>query len=350
MGSGGTTILIRHAERQPPDEGAEGAPDQGFRVESTPVSPTIGGMRPNGSRRPVRLVLQHVLPAMVAATALLLTGCTAGSSAPAPTPTATPAVAVVKDLVFAAPGGTQLRLDACTPKGTTGTLPAVVIVHSGSFIEGEHGDLDWLCKEGAQHGFAAFTVDYRLLPAAHFPGQLDDVMSAVDWISAAPQVARFHVDPKRVALLGTSAGAIISSELLFGVPGSPAKPSRFVGGALLSAAYDMPAAAAEGPDATPEAVKVALEYAGCSTADCPALRTISAIHAVDRTDPPLFMANSTNELIPLPQLTEMDKALKAAGVQHESHIAQGTDHAEFIVKNHPDIDAAMWAFLTRIAR
>ncbi|GAA2749683.1 hypothetical protein GCM10009869_06440 [Amnibacterium kyonggiense] len=297
----------------------------------------------------MRLAIRSLVLAPALTTALLLAGCTTGASAPTPTPTRTPAVEVAHDLDFASPGGTPLKLDACTPKGVAGPLPAVVIVHSGSFIEGAHGDLDWLCEEGARHGFAAFTVDYRLLPAAHFPGQLDDVASAVDWISAAAQAKRFRVDPKRVALLGTSAGAIISSGLLTGVPGSPVKPSRFVGGALLSAAYDLPAAATQA-GTTQEEVKVALEYAGCSTTDCPALKTISAINSVDRSDPPIFLANSTNELVPLPQATAMDAALKAAGVQHEFHIAQGTDHAEFIVQNHPDIDAAMWAFLTKIAR
>ncbi len=281
--------------------------------------------------------------------ALILAGCS--SQTPAPAPTATPAVQVVRDLQFASPGGAPLLLDACTPKHAAGALPAVVIVHSGSFTEGSHSDLDWLCEQGAQHGFAAFTVDYRLLPKAHFPGQLDDVVSAVDWISSDHQATRFHVDPKRVTLLGTSAGATIVSELLTGVPGSPVPTSRFVGGALLSAGYDFAAVAGPGADASNSGVQVTLRYAGCSsTTDCPALAALSAVHAVSRSDPPMFLANSTNELVPLDQATEMDAALRAAGVRHELRIAQGKDHAEFIALNHPDIDAAMWTFLLTTVR
>jgi acetyl esterase len=286
--------------------------------------------------------------AALAIGALLLAGC--GSPAPTPTPSATPAVEVMHDLQFAAPGGIPLLLDACTPKHATRALPAVVIVHSGSFTEGSHSDLDWLCEQGAQHGFAAFTVDYRLLPKAHFPGQLDDVVSAVDWISSGAQATRFHVDPKRITLLGTSAGATIVSELLTGVPGSPVPTSRFVGGALLSAGYDFAAVAGPGADTSNVGAQETLLYAGCPTTDCPALATLSAVHSVSHNDPPMFLANSTNELVPLDQAKEMEAALHAAGVRHELRIAQGKDHAEFIAQNHPDIDAAMWAFLLTAVR
>jgi acetyl esterase len=299
------------------------------------------------SRRTAAALRAAACALAVTATAALA-GC--GTSGAAPSPTATPAVTVAHDLDFAQPDGVQLKLDACTPKGATGKLPAVVIVHSGSWSEGSHEDLDWLCAEGAQHGFAAFTVDYRLLPAASFPAQLDDVASAVDWISAKAQADRFHVDPKRVALLGTSAGGAIVAELLTGVPDSPVKPSRFVGGAMLSGIYDLTAAqeAAQG-DAT--AVKTVLDYVGCTAVEgCTRLAEASAIRSVDKTDPPMFLANSTNELVPTAQATSMEAALKAAGVQHELKIADGTDHAEFIAQNHRDIDAAMWAFLTKISR
>jgi acetyl esterase len=281
------------------------------------------------------------LAAVLVAAAATLTGCSTGGSAPVPTRTY--AVTTEKDVVFAQPDGVQLRLDACTPKGASGPLPAVVIVHSGSFTEGSHSDLDWLCAEGAARGFAAFTVDYRLLPAA-FPAQLQDVASAVDWISADAQAKRYDVDPKRIVLLGTSAGATVVAELLTGVPGSPVKPSRFKGGALLSAAVDATSVAQE-PGITPGELQVTLQYAGCTSTDCSRLDDISAVKHVSAGDPPMFVANSTDELVPVDQAKAMAAALQSAGVRHELRIVDGQDHAEFIAQNHPDVDAAMWAFL-----
>lgn len=284
--------------------------------------------------------------ALLVAVAALLTACSTGGAAPSPSPAASGPVSVVKDVVFAQPGGTELRLTACTPKSVQGDLPAVVIVHSGEFSQGSQQDLVWLCEEGARQGFAAFTVDYRLLPNA-FPTQLEDVVSAVDWISADAQAKRFHVDPKRIALLGTSAGGGIVSELLTGVPGSPVPSSRFIGGAMLSGLYDFTTIAQQGTEAD---VRVSLAYAGCDSTDCSRLADVSAVKHVDAKDPPMFLANSTDELVPQAQATAMAAALKAAGVRHELRIAQGEDHAEFIAMNHRDVDAAMWAFLRSIAR
>ena len=284
--------------------------------------------------------------AIVAAAAALLTACSTGGASPSSSPAASGPVDVVENLVFAQPEGTELQLTACTPREVRGSLPAVVIAHSGGFTEGSHEDLDWLCKEGAQRGFAAFTVDYRLLPSA-FPSQLEDVVSAVDWISAAEQVKRFRVDPKRIALLGTSAGGGIVSELLTGVPGSPVPSSRFIGGAVLSGVYDFTTIA---PESTAEALRVSLEYAGCDSVDCSRMSDVSAIKAVDANDPPMFHANSTDELVPLGQATAMRAALQAAGVRNELRISKGKDHAEFIAMNQRDIDAAMWTFLQSTAR
>jgi acetyl esterase len=297
-------------------------------------------------KRPSRLRALRGAALIVALTsAAALAGCSSGAS---PAPATSAPVDVVKDLDFAQPDGTQLQLDACTPQGATDALPAVVIVHSGSWTEGSHGDLDWLCEEGARHGFAAFTVDYRLLPSA-FPSQLEDVVSAVDWISADAQAKRFHVDPKRVALLGTSAGGAIVGELLTGVPGSPVPPSRFIGGAMLSGIFDFPSIVSAATGSSQQ--QVALDYAGCATTECSRLDDVSAAQHVDAGDPPMFLANSTTELMPLDQATTMAAALQAAGVRHELEIAtSGTDHAEFIALNHRDIDAKMWTFLESLAR
>lgn len=311
-------------------------------------APSIGPMHRSAPRGPARVRLGRVAAAtLLTLAAVALAGCSTGGAAP--TPSTSGPVAVAHDLAFADRGGrpSPLLLDACTPKEGTGALPAVVIVHSGSWTEGSHGDLDWLCEEGARHGFAAFTVDYRLLPAA-YPDQLEDVVTAVDWIRADAQAKRFRVDPSRVALLGTSAGAGIVAELLTGTPGSPVKPSRFVGGAMLSALYDFTALDQAATD--PAELKAPLEYAGCTALDCAKLAAVSAVRSVDTTDPPMFLANSTNELVPQAQATAMAAALEKAGVRHELRIADGTDHAEFIVRNHADIDAAMWRFLVAVAR
>ena len=57
------------------------------------------------------------------------------------------------------------------------------------------------------------------------------------------------------------------------------------------------------------------EYLGCATlTSCPQAADASPDRHVDPSDPPFFVTNSTNELIPLSQSTDFVKVLRAAGV------------------------------------
>src|SRR2546426_1771247 len=55
---------------------------------------------------------------------------------------------------------------------------------------------------------------------------------------------------------------------------------------------------------------------------------MSPITYVDHSDPPLFFANGTSELVPEPQALEMDRALAEAGVQHLFVEVPGSLHAQ----------------------
>lgn len=107
-------------------------------------------------------------------------------------------------VVYSAPGGRQLRLDACTPDGL-GPFPAVILVHGGAFRAGSRrGDPRPLLAPLTHAGFAWFSIDYRLAPRYRFPSAVDDVDAAILWVRA--HAGQFQVDPRRIALLGESAG------------------------------------------------------------------------------------------------------------------------------------------------
>lgn len=283
---------------------------------------------------------RRVLTALVLAAALPLTACSSNG----PNPNATPipsSVRMVRDQVFARPDGTPLKLTACVQREATAKLPVLVLVHSGSWNSGDHSMLDFLCAEGAVQGFAAFTVDYRLLPAA-YPDQLDDVASAISWIDRSAD--RFDADTSRIALLGTSAGAAIVSELLTGTPGSPMKPSDFTGGAMLSGIYDFSRVL---KDTKSQEAQPVLDYAGCDDEQGCTDRfdRVSAAAHVSAADPPMFLANSTGEIMPSSQMETMSSALRSAGVRHEAVFSEGGNHAEYIAFYDRSVDQKMWAFL-----
>lgn len=67
---------------------------------------------------------------------------------------------------------------------------------------------EWLNDQGV----AAFVLKYRLAPAYHHPAMLQDVSRAVRLVRA--HAAEWKLDPKRIGLMGSSAGGHLTSTLL----------------------------------------------------------------------------------------------------------------------------------------
>jgi len=111
------------------------------------------------------------------------------------------------DVEYAKPNGVPLTLDLSVPDGP-GPHPAAIIVHGGSFSHGnKRSYVTPLFDVLSGAGLAWFTIDYRLSPQYQFPDPIDDVENAVRWVRK--NAAKYHVDPKRIALIGESAGGFL---------------------------------------------------------------------------------------------------------------------------------------------
>ncbi len=114
-----------------------------------------------------------------------------------------------------------LVLDMYTPTGDTATRrPAIVWVHGGSFCCGNRTSPEIVDEATtfAKKGFVNVSIDYRLSPAGCSAGAptascVKEIVDAMHDAQAAVRFLRAHasqygVDPKRIAIGGTSAGAI----------------------------------------------------------------------------------------------------------------------------------------------
>jgi acetyl esterase len=89
-------------------------------------------------------------------------------------------------------------------------LPALVYYHGGGWVIGDLDTHDVVCRQlsnGAR--CAVFSVEYRLAPEARFPAAVDDCVAATRYI--AGHAAELHVDPKRIAVGGDSAGGNLAA-------------------------------------------------------------------------------------------------------------------------------------------
>ena len=113
----------------------------------------------------------------------------------------------LKDLEYARPQGKPVFLDLHVPGGD-GPFPAAILVHGGGFDQGSKStNVRPLFDVLASAGFAWFSIDYRLAPAAHHKEANEDVVSAIQWVRA--NAGQFHVDASKIALIGESAGGLL---------------------------------------------------------------------------------------------------------------------------------------------
>ncbi|AYF97697.1 alpha/beta hydrolase [Protaetiibacter intestinalis] len=240
-----------------------------------------------------------------------------------------PDVPVVADIEYGAADGQPLLLDACLPPDfdalTDPARAAIVVVHGGSWARGSKDDVAWraVCQWLAASGYPAFALDYRLAPEHPYPAAIDDVGAAVEWLRDPEQLARFGIDPDRIGAFGGSAGGNLVSLLGTRGTGSLDVGSRVAAVVELSGPIDL-----TGVAVTDDFVPVQLAYLGCATEDaCPAAVAASADTWVDASDPPFFVAHSTDEMIPLGQAKLFVRALRDAGVDTTFVTVTGTLHS-----------------------
>ena len=107
------------------------------------------------------------------------------------------------------------RLDVYSPRAQAAQSPAPVVVffYGGRWQEGERASYLFVAESLTAQGFVVVVPDYRVYPAVQYPGFLEDGARAVAWTQR--EIARFGGDPKRVFLMGHSAGAHIAAMLAY---------------------------------------------------------------------------------------------------------------------------------------
>ncbi len=106
-------------------------------------------------------------------------------------------------IVYQRYGAREMHLDLFQPKGR-GPFPAVLLVHGGAWITGNHAMENPFAMELARRGYVAATVEYRLSNEAKYPAAIYDLKASIRWLRA--NAARFNTDPNRIAAVGASAG------------------------------------------------------------------------------------------------------------------------------------------------
>lgn len=109
--------------------------------------------------------------------------------------------------------GTNLRntIDVYLPEIRDKNTPVILLVHGGSWFEGDKSAFTDLAKYWRDKGYAAATMNYRLTRTAEnniHPAQVNDIAKAIEFIGSRSK--HWHISEDKFALQGASAGAHLS--------------------------------------------------------------------------------------------------------------------------------------------
>jgi acetyl esterase/lipase len=95
---------------------------------------------------------------------------------------------------------------------TSKLKPCILHFHGGGFIIGRAKDyLPVMQAQALALDCLVASVEYRLAPETHFPGQLDDGYAVLGWLNQ--NAAELGVDPKLIGVQGESAGGGLAAML-----------------------------------------------------------------------------------------------------------------------------------------
>ncbi|MGC1272354.1 MAG: alpha/beta hydrolase [Planctomycetaceae bacterium] len=240
------------------------------------------------------------------------------------------------DVTYRIVGEQELKLDLAVPPGD-GPFPAIVFVHGGGWIMGNRSRYWYETEEAARRGFVAATISYRLsrtgveTPSVDgFPAALEDVKAAIRFLRSNSK--EFRIDPKRIGIVGESAGGHLAllaglTQPSDGFEGSPPKnaPSSAVQAVVnVSGATDLAPLWQSSERIRPVLV---ILLGGNPQTESAVYGTASPVTYARKDAPPILTIHGASDsLVPAQQARRLDAAVKKAGGRHTLLILPEAGH------------------------
>jgi acetyl esterase/lipase len=251
----------------------------------------------------------------------LLSGCTTLAFGVANLPTYFSGIRRQAGIAFGA--DPRQRLDVYRPAASaapatpTAPRPVIVFWYGGSWDDGKRQDYRFVGVALARLGYVTVIPDYRLYPQVRFPLFLDDGAQAVAWVQQ--HAAEYGGDPRRLVLMGHSAGAYMAAMLALNrhyLDSAGADPSRIIALVGLSGPYGLIPNTPQlhdifGPPFTPHDWQV-LPYAS------------------SLAPPALLLHGGADKLVWVSNTEDLAASLRAQGVAVETRIYPDRGHIDML--------------------
>jgi acetyl esterase/lipase len=237
----------------------------------------------------------------------------------------------IRDVQFCTGGGKPLLLDWYIPRNIAHKpSPVVIWIHGGGWVGSDKSE-NAIPVFLSANGFVVASINYRLSNEAILPAAIEDCKCAIRYVRA--NAAKYDIDPKRIGLVGSSAGAHLSllagladeKAGLEGTGGWPGVSSRVAAVASLKGVSDFSIGHTgfqEGQGIGPK------RFLGGSIEEKPDnYRRASPITWVSPDDPPILLLHGTADTtVPYDQSVRLKKAYDKLGLHAELVPIEGATH------------------------
>jgi dipeptidyl aminopeptidase/acylaminoacyl peptidase len=252
-------------------------------------------------------------------------------------------LAPTRQVILKARDGLPLHGYLTMPKGMSGNLPMVVLVHGGPFGIYDDRDFDEEVQILAAAGYAVLRINFRgsgnygraFLHAGvrQWGGRMqDDVTDATRWA-----IAQKIADPKRVCIYGASYGAYSA------MMGLAKEPDLYECGVGYVGVYDLPLKLRDDADRAKYLKNWYAEWVG--TADMLAAESpVNLAMKIKR--PVLLAAGGKDRTAPIEHTQKLEKALIAAGSKPETLYFSTEGHGFYTDEHRRAFYAKLLDFLS----
>ncbi len=226
-------------------------------------------------------------------------------------------------------------------------LPAVIIIHGGGFNSGDKGNSREINigTNLALNGYLAMSVNYvlaRTNEGKTWPGPVLDCKRAVVWLRG--NASRLGVDPKRIGVIGGSAGGTLAALLALTGPGDGFEPPDLPPG------MDTRVACAVNLYGIADMLTHHdMRTMGASRESNPEIYRLGSpvTYARKQASPLLILHGTADKTVDVGQSRLLAKALQAAGATHELVIVPEAPHTFDLQPKQRDLRPLVIGFMDR---
>jgi acetyl esterase/lipase len=235
-------------------------------------------------------------------------------------------IATIRNLVYG-PDRSH-RLDIYLPKEGNGAV--LLALHGGGWVRGDKASMQRLATALARAGYLVAAPNYRLVKPHRrrnlFPVQALDCSRALSWLRSGPHATKNT--PAGAIGIGSGGTLAVEMAIRHGMPGASWSGLLDLEGFVtshpdLEARPASEASAARGrPDPRHSLWLVETLLGG----NMNNLAKATPLNRVSDKTGPMFLANSTEELVPAMEVVLMAHVLATHGVAHRTLIMSGARH------------------------